>query len=421
MSIAKSYIDESREAALDVLKPSKKDLEHGLELHRQALVIETYGFGPRSSSPKSTLEAVRAGLVGNELKDVTERVSQTGYVHDPVKWEAYKEIWKASGVTCVFCNTGEEGQDPLEMLRRFSHFQYVTEHCRSFVSKAVVPDDIAQAHKEGRHCLVFTTNGVPLVQDWQSVEDEFRYLRFYAYLGCRMMHITYNRRNMLGDGCAETANGGLSDFGRLAVAEMNRLGMIIDVSHAGWQTSMECAQLSEKPMVASHTVCGALSDHVRSKPDDVMKAIADTNGLVGICSIPYFLGGSGDLSALIDHIDHARKTIGADHVGIGTDVNGSIPISDEEKALYKELEKEYPFGGSTTFRSLWPKDNAARAAKYTDPRIRRSLAWVNFPYITVGMVQRGFKDDEILKILGSNMLRVFSDALPEEERSRVHG
>ena len=124
---------------------------------------------------------------------------------------------------------------------------------------------------------------------------------------------------MLGDGCAEPSNAGLSDLGRAAIAEMNHVGVIVDVAHAGWQTSLEAARASTKPIVASHTACAALNRHIRGKPDEVIRAIVGTGGYVGICCVPAFLGGRGDLTALLDHIDHAVRAFGADHVAIGTD------------------------------------------------------------------------------------------------------
>src|SRR5690606_14234173 len=228
---------------------------------------------------------VEAGASDLELQDLREDMSMTRYVSDPAEEQEYRDAWRVSGVTCIFRNAGEEGQDPLTLLKRLARFTFATDILRDFVAKAAVPDDVVAAKKEGRHCLYLTGNGVPLTQQWVSIPDELRYLRIFYQLGIRMMHLTYQRRNMIGDGCGETANAGLSDFGRAVIAEMNRIGVIPDCAHSGWQTSLEAAQVSARPVVASHTTCGAIYPHIRSKPDDVIRAIADTGGYVGICCI----------------------------------------------------------------------------------------------------------------------------------------
>src|SRR5207248_2089436 len=139
---------------------------------------------------------------------------------------------------------------------------------RDEMFKAVTPEDVVAAKKNEKLCLALTTNGVPLPQQWESVRDELRLVRLFHQFGVRMMHVTYNRRNPLGDGCGEPNDGGLSDFGHAAVAEMNRVGVIVDVAHSGWRTSLEAAQASSKPMVASHTTCAGLYKHFRGKPDE---------------------------------------------------------------------------------------------------------------------------------------------------------
>ena len=216
-----------------------------------------------------------------------------------------------------------------------------------------------------------------------------------------MMHLTYQRRNTIGDGSAEPANAGLSDFGRTVVAEMNRLGLIVDVAHSGWQTSLEAARLSKKPMVASHTTCAALHRHIRSKPDEVIRAIADTGGLVGICCIPQFLGGKGDIAAFLDHVEHVARHFGVDHVGIGTDVAyTSQQASAENRKVPQRLKSRTPW------EALWPAEPFVAT-----PEARDSLAWTNWPLFTVGLVQRGYSDEDIQKIIGGNMLRVARDVL----------
>lgn len=397
-------IQQAREAALEVLKPSRKHLEHGLELHADSLVFESYGFAPRAAVDGDAIRAaIEAGASDIELQDMREEMSMTRCATDPSERAEFLEAWKASGVTCIFQNAGEEGQDPLRLIKRLARFTFLTDMLRDSVGRAVVPGDVVAAKKQGKGCLYFSGNGVPLTQAWVSVEDELRYLRIFFQLGIRMMHLTYNRRNMIGDGCAEPANGGLSDFGRAVVAEMNRVGVIADVAHSGWQTSLEAAKISKSPMVASHSTCATLHKHIRSKPDEVIRAIADTGGYIGICCIPRFLGGSGDISAFLDHIDYVAKKFGPDHVAIGTDVAYSSRASQREN---RKIPKRGP--ARTRWAALWPPDPFV-----TQPRQVLSLAWTNWPLFTVGLVQRGHSDDDIRKILGGNVLRVARAVLPD--------
>lgn len=397
-------IQQAREAALRVLKPSARELERGLRLHSESLVFDAYAFSPRAAiDGEGMAKAVEAGASEIELKDLREEMSMTRYTTDPAEQQEYLAAWRASGVTCIFQNAGEEGQDPMRLIKRLARFTYATDILRDFVSKAAVPEDILEAKQQGRHCLYLTGNGVPLTQQWVSVPDELRYLRVFYQLGIRMMHLTYQRRNMIGDGCGESSNAGLSDFGRAVIAEMNRVGVIPDCAHSGWQTSLEAAQVSEKPVVASHTTCAALDakPHYRSKPDNVIRAIADTGGYVGICCIPRFLRGEGNLAMLLNHIDYVVRKFGPDHVAIGTD----IAYTSQNAAAENKKVPRRP-RGREEFRSLWPADDYK-----TPPGAVDSLAWTNWPLYTVGMVQRGYKDEEIRKIIGGNVIRVAQESL----------
>ena len=205
----------------------------------------------------------------------------------------------------------------LVLLKRLGNFTYVTDMLTDFMHRSVAPDDIPRAKELGKHCLYLSGNGVPLREEWKNVQEELRYVRTFFQLGIRMMHLTYNRRNMLGDGCAEKTDAGLSDFGEAAVREMNRVGAIVDVAHSGWQTCIDAAHISEQPIVASHSGAHALSGHIRCKTDEVMRAIVDKDGTVGVCCIPAFLGRSGDINAFLDHIDYIAKNFCVDAVTIG--------------------------------------------------------------------------------------------------------
>lgn len=394
----------ARDAALEVLKPSPRELERGLALHAESVVIEPYGFSPRSAQDGDAIRAAfDAGASEIELQDMLEEMMMTRCVTDEAERQEYMRAWDVSGVTCVFQNAGEEGQDPLRLMKRLSRFTYVTDYLGGFVRRGIDAGDIEAAKRDRRHCLFFTTNGVPLVQQWVSVQDELRYIRIFHQFGVRMMHLTYNRRNMIGDGCAEPSNAGLSDFGRAVIAEMNRVGVIVDVAHSGWRTSLEAARTSKAPVVASHTACAALNEHIRSKPDDVIRAIVDTGGLIGICSVPDFI--AGDIRAMLNHLEYAIKKFGAEHVAIATDVAAQSVNADREWQKMPRRPRS-----RTAWEYFWPRP------LNQNPAAARTMAWTNWPLFTVGLVQRGFTDDQIRNVIGGNVLRLVKSVLPARIR-----
>jgi len=392
----------ARDQALDILKPTQAQLEHGLELHRHSLVFDTYGFAPRGAVDGAALAQAEAdGASDDALVDLRSEMTMTRPATDPREREEFLNAMQTAGVTCIFQNAGEEGNDPLLLIKRLAHFTYLGDRFGEGLTRAAWPADIEAARTSGQHCLFLTGNGIPLPPQHSSAVEDLGLIRLFFQLGIRMMHLTYNRRNLFGDGCAEPANAGISDFGRMAIAEMNRVGVIVDVAHSGWRTSLEAALASTKPIVASHTTCAGVHEHIRSKPDEVIRAICDSGGLIGICCIPPFLGGSGDIASLIGQIDYAVKKFGVDHVAIGTDVAHVSQYSERENAKTKSRGRRSP-----RFASLWPPD----ALGGNWPRAQ-SLAWTNWPLFTVGLVQNGYSDEEIQKILGRNMMRVCHAAL----------
>ncbi|GJM27625.1 MAG: hypothetical protein DHS20C17_02600 [Cyclobacteriaceae bacterium] len=390
------------EVALSILKPSKSQLEHGLELHKNSLVFDTYSFQPYAAiDGKLMAETIGENASVLEIHDLKEDMMMTRFVESERERIEYENAWKASGVTCIFQNAGEEGNAINKLIKRLAHYTYTTDMMGDFVTKAVLPEDIVRAKNEDRRVLYFSGNGVPLPQEWVSEEEELRYIRVFFQLGIRMMHLTYNRRNKIGDGCAETSNAGLSEFGKAVVKRMNKVGVIVDIAHSGWRTSLEAARISERPVVASHSTSASIKEHIRSKPDEVIKAVADSGGYIGICCIPRFLGGTGDISAMMKHIDFVAKKFGFDYVGIGTDKGYSSKYAEEEGNLVNAYPKS-----RTRFEGLWPEDPFV-----TSPEMIQSMAWTNWPLFTVGLVMMGYSDYDIQKILGGNALRVANAVL----------
>lgn len=397
----------SRQAALEVIKPTAAQLEHGLELHRQATVIDNYGFAIHHPvDPLVWNEALDANLYPEAMRHVALNDTLTRMTRDPHQRAYFEEAWRASGVTCVLRNAGEEGNRPDRMIERLAAHTYVTDTLKGFMARVTNAADIKQAKANNQHCFIFTTNGVPLSQQGDYMAEELRFLQIFRHFGVRMMHLTYNRRNVLGDGCAELNDGGISDLGRHAVAEMNKQGIIVDLAHSSIKTGLDAIACSSRPVMISHATCLSVNEHCRGKSDELLKAVAGNNGVMGIACIPAFLGRSGDLNAMLDHIDHAVKTIGADHVAIGTDTAAYPPASPDDDKIEQKQNAKLP----TKLANFWQPDDALFDYRKNDPSKSDSMAWTNWPLFTVGLVQRGHSDQDILKILGGNALRVLASA-----------
>jgi membrane dipeptidase len=411
-------IQQARDAALAVLKPTARELERGLVLHAESLVCEPYGFAPRCAVDGAAFEAaVAAGASDRELQDLREEMMMTRCVTDARERKEFLEAFRAAGMTCVFQNAGEEGNDPLRLIKRLARYTFVADMLRPELVKAVQPDDIAAAKRNGNLCLYMAANGVPLAQRWDNARDELGFIRAFFQAGVRSMHLTYNRRNPLGDGAGEASDGGLSDFGRLAVEEMNRVGVIVDVAHSGWRTAAEAAKASRKPVMASHTACAGLYHHIRAKPDEVLKAVCDTGGLFGICAISRFLGGVGDIRVMLDHLDYAIKKFGSEHVAIATDVAYVSRFEEEERKKVTRRGGVSPLAlPASRWEQLWPPGEFASVPA---PQAVLTTAWTNWPLFTVGLVQRGHSDAAIRQVIGENALRVARANFPVAPTQRL--
>jgi membrane dipeptidase len=400
-------IKKARDVGLGILQPSQKDLEHGMELHKESVVVESYGLGLSAPIDGDVVaKAIEDGATEVELQDLTGDQRMTRWATVPELSQEFSEAWEASGVTCTFQNAGEEGNDPRVLIQRLARHTYVTDMMPDLMHRATRPEDIEAAKLAGKHCRYMTGNGIPLAKDQRTVEEEMRFIRVFFQLGIRMMHLTYNRRNVIGDGCAEPADAGLSDFGHAVIGEMNRVGVIVDVAHTGRQTSLDAAAVAERPMVVSHSCAHALRAHVRCKDDEVIRAIIATGGTMGITNVPAFLGDKGDISSMLDHIDFVAKAYGVDHVTIGTDgAYSSIHSQEENRKLPTSRALR------SRWEALWPENDPVRSGEWKQDHQMQSLCWTNWSLYTVGLVQRGYSDADIRKIIGGNILRVAKDVL----------
>ncbi len=391
-----------RQMALDVLQPSARDLEHGFELHHRSIVIESYGLGLQCAVDPAPLNTIiEAGADASEIRELYNDMAVTGWARTPEARREFAEAWAASGVTCAFINAGEEGNDALRLLKRFGRHTFVTDAMPDFMQRIGHPDDIVRAHESGKRSVCLTMNGVPLPGRGNSREEEISFIRTYAQMGVRMMHLTYNRQNLIGGGCGESQQLGLSDFGHAIVEEMNRSGVIVDVAHSSWQTCLDAVRASSVPVAISHAGAHSLHEHSRNKPDDVIRAVVEKGGTIGVVPVPAFLGGTGDIRALIDHIDYLVKNFGVDSVTIATDrAHLSKDCAGADAKMLRPPKARHRWEGITM------RNNNLKNPEWNKPEQWGSMAWTNWPLFTVALVQRGYSDDDIRKIIGGNFLRV---------------
>ena len=209
----------------------------------------------------------------------------------------------------------------------------------------------------------------------------------FARLGIRVIQPTYNYRCAAGDGCCEPANAGLSLFGRALVKAMNQHQIAVDIAHAGVRTSLEAIECSTRPVIASHANARAVCEHPRNLPDEVIKAVAASGGVIGLCAFPSFVsaGPHPALDQLTDHAVHIAGLVGAGHVGLGLDFADE---GEEEYDFYGYDERYYP-------RPPWEWP--------------RGIEWLHqCKDISTALQARGFSPDEAAGIMGTNFLHVLA-------------
>jgi membrane dipeptidase len=263
------------------------------------------------------------------------------------------------------------------------------------LARVRIASDITKAKKNRRCGLVYG------VQDGVAFETDLARLADLHALGLRVVQPTYNRRNLLGDGCLEPANAGLSRSGVTAIERMNELGILVDLSHCGRQTAADAIRVSKKPVAFTHTGCQALADHPRNRTDEEMRAVAEKGGVSGIYFMPYLSEGRQPTAAdVVRHIEHMVQVAGEDHVSIGTDGNLSPTVVDDK---YKEgFAKNTRERREAGVAAPWETETGYLFAADLNTSRR-------FATLAMMLADRRHSAARIEKILGGNLLRVFGD------------
>ena len=304
---------------------------------------------------------------------------------------------RASGLTAVNLTVGSVGsyaRDYDGAIEGIAHWdKEIATHPDTLMKFSRI-GDLAEAKRSRRLAIIYG------FQDTTPFGENLDRLDTFADLGVRIVQLTYNRRNLVGDGCLEPADAGLSLFGRELVQRMNAREVLVDLSHCGHRTTDEAIEISKKPVAITHAGCAAVSDLPRNKTDATLRKLADRGGVVGIYLMPYLRTGGQPMAAdVIAHIEHALDVCGEDHVGIGTDGTiSSVRLTEEyKKGFADEIAERRKRGVSA------PGETAAVYTFVPDLNTPR-----RFETIATLLAQRGRSERVAEKVLGGNFLRLFA-------------
>lgn len=298
--------------------------------------------------------------------------------------EVFEEL-RAGGVSGVNATAAVwEGTD--QTLRAVAEWYQMAQRHNDLMLLAETADDIRKAKEEGRVAVVLG------FQNTSPFGDDYRLVEVFSRLGVRIAQLTYNIQNAVGGSCYEPEDSGLTRFGRNIVAEMNRVGMLIDLSHVGNRTSLDAVEASVAPVAITHSNPTWFVDNPRNKPSEVLRAVAEGGGVVGCCLYPLVLGGAGTgLDEFCAMVSRLVDEIGPEHVALGSDCTRNW---DDGYVEWLRSGHWRPRGDEPATWPEWPH-------WFRGPE--------DFPRVTEGLVAAGLDEHTVRGVLGENWLRLFDD------------
>lgn len=367
--------------------------ERARRLHTECLIADFSPHGEPIPHTERTLKAMAAGLEARGLGGALGALWDEYLAEiegDPNAHARRREEVRRGGVDVLQVTLGA-----IEM--NMHGWDASLRDAARWQRRAAIGDDLAvcdspaalrDAHAAGRM-------GVMLgLQDTLQISSDLSRLEQLRTLGVRVVQLTYNRRNLVGDGCTEPNPAGISRFGVELVKELNELGIVVDVSHCGDATTLDALDLSERPIAFTHTACRAVYDHPRAKTDEQLRLLAEQDGYVGIVSVPFFLKAvDPGIPDVVEHIAHAAEIVGIENVGVGTD--WGFWTTDWPADLRPATMRA--FRGAGGFR---PEDGLELGVG-----LGPFVEWGDRLHLTRGLLDGGFSDAEISGLLGDNWLR----------------
>jgi len=288
-----------------------------------------------------------------------------------------------TGANCTCC----VWENFTETMRNIADWKGWLDEHDDLLVQAYTTEDIRAAKSSGRTAVVLGFQNV------SAFEDQIGYIQLFKELGIGIVQMAYNTQNLVGSGCYESTDAGLSDFGREVVAEMNRVGIMCDLSHVGPKTSEDVIATSENPVCYSHIAPASLKDHPRNKSDDQIRAIAEKGGFVGVTMFPPFLprGTASTVDDYVAAMEHIINVAGEDAVGYGTDFTQGY---DRPFFEWITMDKGYA-RKLTEFGEIISLEGIGRIGET--------------PNLTAAMERAGWPEGRIRKVMGENWLRVLKE------------
>jgi membrane dipeptidase len=356
-------------------------------------------------SRRSVLAQISALVVASEVLPGVSRGGATAgspsaparateFIHDALIWDDHSgfgpvpdydlehlEDWRQAGVNYLSIDVGYDVLDwELAIKNLGAYITWLEKRTDKFLLVRRV-DDVLEAKKTGRMAITFDLEGM------NALNGDASLVSLYYRLGVRQMLTAYNKNNLAGGGCHDKDTG-LTAFGRQVIAEMNRVGMMVDCSHTGYRTTMDIMEAATQPVIFSHSNPKTLRSHGRNITDDQIRACAKTGGVIGVTGLGYFLPDRATSAiALADCAAYVRDLVGVDHVGLGLDYTPPDP----KDALHADLAAHPDFWPPAEYAPPWPM-------KDTPPGVFAQLAAI--------LVERGWSSEDVRKVVGENFLRV---------------
>lgn len=311
--------------------------------------------------------------------------------------EVFEDL-RHAGVSCVTVTCGF-WEGTVESLDSIARWRDVAAVNADIARIATGIDDIREAAASNRLAIVLG------FQNSNLLEGRIRFVELFAELGVRVVQLTYNNQNELGASCYEAHDSGLARFGREVIREMNRVGMLVDLSHVGNRTSLDAIECSEMPVAVTHANPDSLFAHARNKTDDVLKALAERGGVLGCATYRNITGDhySASLANWCEMVARTVDLIGIDHVAVGTDRSHNFTRPDYDWMRMGRWTRGIDYGAGS----------AAKPGKAPPPNWFTEVRQLGL--LPQGLRDIGFSDEEVGKIESGNWLRLYGEVFARRD------